>query len=108
MTAGGNPQPNSSLPSAGLELSEEARAEIKEAIRIVREDRFERHAREVLGKHKATEPEIESESEPETPTESDPQPKPEVAVRRTGKTPPAKDPEPVPEKQAALWGNYAE
>lgn len=33
------------------ELTEAAKAEIAEAIRIVREDRFEKYARTALGKH---------------------------------------------------------
>lgn len=80
-----------------MELSEEEKAEIREAVRIVREDRFERHAREVLGKHKS-EPQTEPEPEPE----SEPEPEP---VKR-GNTPPAKDPEPEPVKRK-VWGNYA-
>lgn len=42
-----------------MALTEEAREEIKKAIRIVREDRFEQYARTTIGKHTALPPKEE-------------------------------------------------
>lgn len=62
-----------------MPLSEDAKKELKEAIRIVREDKFEAFAREHLGGYKARdvpgEPPADPNDPPKDPNPTDP-PKP--------------------------------
>jgi hypothetical protein len=83
------------------ELTDAAKAEIRDAIRIVREDRFERYARERLEKWEPKTPQPTPEP---TPTPTPPTPEP-------GPTPPPPNPEPAPEskpKKRGLWWADAE
>ena len=99
------------------ELSDAAKEEIREAVRIVREDRFERHAREVLGTHRrepvqkmgATSEANEGETGEVESQGSGESGEPGKEVKEVkGKTPPPKD-LPLPaKKKVGLWGNYAE
>lgn len=77
------------------ELTDAARQEISDAIRIVREDRFERYVRENY-----------------RPKETAPEPTPEPTREPVGKPtpPPAKTPPPAPEEppRRRAWGLYAD
>ena len=70
-----------------MPLTPDAKAELAEAIRIVREDKFERFARSVMGKRvePVPDPLIDPENDPTpTPPEKDPEKKdPEVKVKRS-------------------------
>lgn len=81
------------------ELTDAARQEISDAIRIVREDRFERYVREnYRPKETAPEPAPEPIREPVGEPASKPTP------------PPAKTPPPAPEEppRRRAWGLYAD
>jgi len=79
-----------------MALTEDAKKEIAEAIRIIREDRFERFARESLSKHAPkVDPIITDDPEKDGPTpppEKDPEP----------------EPEPTPKSRSRYWGDIFE
>jgi len=76
-------------------LTPQAKAEIAEAIRIVREDKFEQYARTAIGKHTAK-PEPKPEPEPTpTPTPA-PTPAPTPTPTPTPTPPPPKNEPPTP------------
>ena len=80
-----------------MPLTDDARKELQEAIRIVREDRFEKFVR---GRMK---------SEDKDPPQKDPLIDPEKDPEKDPTPPPGKDPEKDPEKDApkpksAWWG----
>jgi hypothetical protein len=70
-------------------LSEDARKELKEAIRIVREDRFETHARGVLSSYAPKNPPQDPPKDPNNPD-----------------APPPKDPptDPPKTRRSGYWG----
>lgn len=90
-------------PNSGL--TDAAKAEIAEAIRIVRADRFEKHVRDTLGKHSpAPTPPAPT---PPTPTPTPPAPTPPAPGGPTPppvKEPPA-DPPADPPKRGLWWGD---
>lgn len=74
----------------GNKLTDEAREELQEAIRIVRADKFEAHAMGILGRFKQEDP----PKDPKDPKDPPPDPK----------NPPPKDPKDPPEpKRVGLW-----
>lgn len=82
------------------ELTQAAKAEIAAAIAIVREDRFEKHAREVLGKHTPPTP-----TPPPTPA---PDPVFDPPKDPTATPPPPKPADPAPTdepkgRRSAYW-----
>lgn len=81
------------------ELTDAAKAAIADAIRIVREDKFEKYARTALGKHATPPP-----TPPPTPPSNDPVPRKSTNPPAT--PPPPKDtpPEPPAPKRDAWWG----
>lgn len=79
-----------------MPLTPDAKAELSEAIRIVREDRFEKYARGVMGRNAPkSDPLIDPEKDPE---KDDPTPP----------APPKNDPDPEkdgpPKRKSAWWG----
>jgi hypothetical protein len=81
-----------------MALSDAAKAELRDAIRIVREDKFEAHARGVLSKFAPKEPETDPLINPEKDPNPDPNPNP---------APPKKDdpnPEPPKGRAKGYWG----
>lgn len=79
-----------------MPLTDDAKNEIKEAIRIVREDRFEKFAREKLTTRQET-PKVEKQDElltPETDTPTPPPAKPKEEL-------PKEEP---PKRKSAYWG----
>lgn len=75
------------------ELTPEAKAEIAEAVRIVREDKFTQYVRTTMEKHLPKPPEPPTNEPPKPPT-GDPAPPPE----------PKPEDEPKPKKTGLWWG----
>jgi len=82
-----------------MALTDDAKAEIREAIRIVREDRFEQFVRTRSTKEPVKDPEKDPVFDPKKDPEKDPITPPPVKD-------PEKDPEKEPEKarRSAWWG----
>jgi hypothetical protein len=77
-----------------MPLSEEAKAELREAVRIVREDRFEKHARGIL-----------SGFQPKTPDPKDPPKDPADPPKDPADPPKKDDPNDPPKvRKSGYWG----
>ena len=89
-----------------MALTEEAKAELAAAIAIVREDRFEKYARQTLGKNAPKDPPKDPLIDPNpdpNPDPKDPAPKDPVNPPPP-KDPAPKDPDPKPTRRSAYWG----
>jgi hypothetical protein len=85
-----------------MALTDDAKAELREAVRIVREDRFEQYARTALGKH-TTAP-----ADPPKDPLVVPDPAPTDPPKDPATPPPPKPADPPPPsetvKKSAYWG----
>lgn len=86
-----------------MALTDDAKAELAEAIRIVREDKFEAYARGVLGKHAPKDapkdPLLDPNDPPKDPKDGPPAPPPKDDPKNDPKNDPPKEP-----KRSRYWG----